>query len=314
MSLNWFCQCKNWFHLFQSVPFVHFLVVSLDGSFSAVQLLQCMHLFVTRHACCNSVLSSHARNWLVKMSFCHRLAGSKWHSALWIHATVDTVHVESFWEVMGSNLNGQKDSVSSHCNVSPLPRGKTHCDCAASAQWSIRKQEPTPSNDRTSNGHWWCGVNNQRLNRTIPTLLSVDAHSLANCVMLDTHAMQNAVCSDCSSLLRLVKMKWQSSCGESVWFTLKFPSKRMKFQQGTALKCSAFYSHHPHTSVNWQPLRVTQPVQSPRDSTCTWIVGERKRSIAQWNSSGSCTKKLTHPPHHWACQRFWQSKPALLTD
>jgi len=52
---------------------------------------------------------------------------------------VDTVYVESFWKVTGSNLNGRKDSVNSQCRVSP-PKGSMHYDYAASAQRSIRKQ------------------------------------------------------------------------------------------------------------------------------------------------------------------------------
>jgi len=63
-------------------------------------------------------------DWL-KTSFCHRLNASKWHSALWIHATVDAVHVESFGKVTGSNLNSRKDSVNSHC-IKPSAMRQKH--------------------------------------------------------------------------------------------------------------------------------------------------------------------------------------------
>jgi len=74
----------------------------------------------------------HARIGLVKTSFCHGLTGSKWHSASWIHAIVDAVHVESFWKVTGSNLNGRKDSVNSHDNEPSATRQSTLRPCGVS--------------------------------------------------------------------------------------------------------------------------------------------------------------------------------------
>jgi len=114
--------------------------------------------------CCNTQLAlsscstpfSCTRVGLVKTSFCHKLARSKWHSTLWIHTTVNVVHVESFWKVIGSNLKCQwqrcnfiGDSV--HKSES-CPKFQTQ-NCCASQGWRHRIESGTQEENQMLSSH-----------------------------------------------------------------------------------------------------------------------------------------------------------------
>jgi len=119
-------------------------------------------------------------------------------------------------------------------------------------------------------------------------------------------------------LLRLLRLRWQSFCAESVRFIDKEPHRNTVWSAPTIL---------PHTPcVQMSPSQVTRPNCSSvahLSTTVSWIVGERKGSSlctmnserageaatnAQWNSGWNCRKshctKKTHPPHP-KHQQFW---------
>jgi len=219
-----------------------------------------------------------ARNWLVKTSFCHRLAGSKWHGALWIHTTVDTVYVESFWEVIGLILNGPLRLSQQSLNVSPTSKpsmlvGKVHCDHAESRNQPnglFGKQALTPSNNVTSNGRFQLNPHTSRV-------------GLAN--WIKRH-------SDCAEVT--VIPHWNSGFHMTNFTGLM--SERTKINvrtdeiptgNRTAARCNLLPS-----TIPWSSLWVTSTCfeHFTLNTTCSWIVGERERRSLSHNEQRSACK------------------------